>query len=76
MKATIQHTQSKSRKERQRTAACERSYDRYTLGLASRAERRIDPDLRRAARVGAAGEVTASYRLAVAQQIIEEGNDD
>ena len=67
MKVTIRHTERKRvSSKRERAAACERSYRRYTLGLPSRAEQQLDPDLRRAASIEAADEAEASYRLAVA----------
>jgi|GEM_PF-3404905 len=73
-KVTINHNVASTR--RRLTAACERSYRRYTLGLPSRAEQQLDPDLRRAASIEAADEAEAGDRLAVAQQLVEEGSDD
>ena len=51
------------------------SYDRYTRGLPSRAEQQLDPDLRLASSIGDGDEAEASYRLAVAQQLVEESEE-
>ena len=75
MKVTISHNVASTRRSRSLTAACRASYDRYTLGLPSRAEQQLDPDLRRAASIEAADEAEASYRLAVAQQLVEESEE-
>ena len=75
MKVTINHNVASTYRSRSLTAACERSYRRYTLGLPSRAEQQLDPDLRRAASIEAADESEGSYRLAVATHVME-GSDD
>ena len=67
MKVTIQHNVASTRRSRSLTAACERSYRRYTLGLPSRAERQLDPDLRRASSIEAEDEAEAGDRQAVAR---------
>ena len=70
MKVTISHTAKHRTRGSTLTAACRASYDRYTLGLPSRAERQLDPDLRYATTLGAADETQASCRLAVATHVM------
>jgi len=75
MKVTISHNVASTRRSRSLTAACRASYDRYTRGLPSRAEQQLDPDLRLASSIGDGDEAEASYRLAVATQVMEESEE-
>jgi len=75
MKVTINHNVASTYRSRSLTAACRANYDHYTLGLTSCSERGLDPYLRLASSIGDGDEAEASYRLAVATQVMEESEE-